>query len=257
VPLTKKNIGEQYCINLAERLNVSPGKHSIKYSEKVDCFSSKRYAKSITRAAKLKRLSLKKRKSELKNKNEAIEGITYESHIGLLSAVPELMQTTMINDNIEPICVFFDLETGGFSKTCDIIQLAAKHEKHEFSVYVRPSQKITEEASQIHGLRVSDGQLKLHGKPVITVTLLEALIAFYEFLCCLKRKCILCAHNCSFDYTRLIRAIDKVFMKDHYKTIVYGFCDTLPIIKKITGKKSKGSNKLENLAKELNISCDK
>jgi len=52
-------------------------------------------------------------------------------------------------------CVFFDLET--FSKTCDIIQLAAKHEKHEFSVYVRPSQKIIEETSQIHGLRVSDG----------------------------------------------------------------------------------------------------
>jgi len=35
--VNKKNIGEQYCINLAERLNVSPGKHSIKYSEKVDC----------------------------------------------------------------------------------------------------------------------------------------------------------------------------------------------------------------------------
>jgi len=46
-------------------------------------------------------------------------------------------------------------------------------------------------------------------------------------------------------------------MKDHYKTIIYGFCDTLPIIKKITGKKSKGSNKLENLTKELNISYDK
>jgi len=119
--VNKKNIGEQYCINLAERLNVSPGKHSINCSEKVDCFSSKRYAKSITRAAKLKHLSLKKRKSELKNKNEAIEGITYESHIRLLSAVPELMQTTMINDNTEPICIFFDLETGGFSKTCDII----------------------------------------------------------------------------------------------------------------------------------------
>jgi len=60
--VNKKNIGEQYCINLAERLNVSPGKHSIKYSEKADCFSSKRYPKSIIRAAKLKRLSLKKRK---------------------------------------------------------------------------------------------------------------------------------------------------------------------------------------------------
>jgi len=68
VLVNKKNIGEQYCINLAERLNVSPGKHSIKYSKKVDYFSSKRYAKSITRAAKLKRLSLKKIKSELKMK---------------------------------------------------------------------------------------------------------------------------------------------------------------------------------------------
>jgi len=67
--VNKKNIGEQYCINLAERLNVSPGKHFIKYSEKVDYFSSKRYVKSITRAAKLKRLSLQKIKSKLKNKN--------------------------------------------------------------------------------------------------------------------------------------------------------------------------------------------
>ena len=67
---------------------------------------------------------------------------------------------------------------------------------------------------------------------------------------------ILTAHNCVFDYPRLMNAIEKVYLKLHFQSVT-GFCDTLPIIKKKTKNKIKGANKLENLARDLNIDCDK
>ena len=57
----------------------------MKYNRKVDTISKKRYAQSVTRATKLKRILLKKAKTALKNQTEAKEGITYESDIGLLN----------------------------------------------------------------------------------------------------------------------------------------------------------------------------
>lgn len=97
----------------------------------------------------------------------------------------------------------------------------------------------------------------LHGQPVPVVSLFEALLGFYEFLSIFKKKCILTAHNCSFDRPRFMAAVEKVFLTEHFKNIVYGFCDTLPIIRKVTGKKGKGCNKLKNLAQEFEINCDK
>ena len=77
----------------------------------------------------------------------------------------------ILHKNVNPICVFFDLKTLSFSKTSGILQIAAKYGKFEFTVYIKPSpiQKISEEASQIHGLRVVKGKLQLHGKSVITL----------------------------------------------------------------------------------------
>ena len=150
------------------------------------------------------------------------------------------------------------METPSICKTYGIWQIAAKYEKFEFTVYIKPSpiQKISEETSQIHGLRVVEGKLQLHGKSVINVTLSEALLVFYEFLCSFGKKCILIAYNCSFDYPRLTNAIKTVYMKEHFQAIVYGFCDTLPIIKKSTDKKGRGANKLENLAHEFRINSN-
>ena len=164
----------------------------------------------------------------------------------------------IVDKNVNPICVFFDLKTPSFSKTSGILQIAAKCEKFEFIVYLKPSpiQKISEEASQIHGLRVVEGKLQLHRKSVITVTISEALLAFYEFLCSFGKKCILIAHNYSFDYPRLMNAIRTVYMKEHFQAIVHGFCDTLPAIKKSTEKKGRRANKLENLANEFGINSN-
>ena len=233
--VNNKNSGEKYCIDVARKLSLSPGKYSKKYIEKVDYFSHKRYEISLTRIEKLKCDSLKKARTELKNKNEAKEGITYESNVGLLNNVPESIPIVIVDKNVNPICVFFDMEMPSFSKTSGILQIAAKYEKFEFTVYIKPSsiQKVSEEASQIHGLRVVEGKLQLHGKSVITVAISEALLAIYEFLCSFGKKCISIAHNCSFDYSRLMNAIETVYMKEHFQANVHGFCDTLPIIKNL------------------------
>ena len=69
--VNKKNSGKKYCIDVAKKLSISPVRYSKKYIEKVDSFSHRRYEKSSTRIEKLKRISLKKAITELKNKNEA------------------------------------------------------------------------------------------------------------------------------------------------------------------------------------------
>lgn len=51
-------------------------------------------------------------------------------------------------------------------------------------------------------------------------------------------------------------AIAKGFMSKHFGSIVAGFFDSLPLIARSTGKKGKGQNKLENLAKDFDINTD-
>lgn len=158
------------------------------------------------------------------------------------------------NDSSSRILVFFDLETGGFSKTADILQIAAKHGSSYFSIYVTPTQKIDEKASNITGLRTVAGQLQYHGKEVISIGLQDALLKFYNFLVELKKKCVLVAHNCTFDRPRLIEAIKRSLLIQHFAAVIFGFSDSLPIIKKITKLTGKGENKLEKLAENLEIS---
>ena len=86
----------------------------MKYNRKVDTISKKRYAQSVTRATKLKRILLKKAKTALKNQTEAKEGITYESDIGLLNLHENVPIVVLEDVNQDPITVLFDLETGGF-----------------------------------------------------------------------------------------------------------------------------------------------
>ncbi|XP_043468802.1 uncharacterized protein LOC122502708 [Leptopilina heterotoma] len=254
--INKKNEGEKYVPDLLNKLNVSPGQHTKKYTDNVDEKNKKRYLKSQTRPFKKRRLFLKKQKTELRNKKELSEGTNYSPNIGLLTALDETIPLFNGKNNFKPIVIFFDLETGSLKKDTDILQIAAKYKDYQFSVYISPSQKISEEASLVNGLRYINGQLLLHGKPVESVSLMEAILAFYEFLYFFGKKCILAAHNCKFDYPRLMLAIAKVFMSKHFGSIVAGFSDSLPLIARSTGKKGKGQNKLENLAKDFDINTD-
>ena len=126
-----------------------------------------------------------------------------------------------------------------------------KYNESEFSIYVRPTQKISEEASKVHGLQYTNGELLFDRKAVTVVSLSEALLKLYQFLCSLKRKCILTAHNCSFDFPRLMNAIKKTFMREHFHAIIHGYYDTLPVIKMKTGKRVKVTINWRILLKNL------
>lgn len=218
--------------------------------------SPKKYTKSLTCSFKLNRILLKKRKTELRQRNETSEETTYETDVGFLQNINISISLAMLDFNEEPIIVFFDLEIVGFAKTAEVLQIAAKVDEQEFSVYIKLTKSISDEASAVHGLRVIDGSLRPHGVIVITLPILDALISFYQFLASFGRKRILAAHDCLFDNPRLINIIEKVHMINHFGMIIQGFCDTLPVIRRVTKNKGKGENKLEKLAKEYNINND-
>lgn len=189
----------------------------------------------------------------MRRKNECLEGTTYETDIGLFNALDIPVPIADIDNELSSIIVFFDLETSGFSAKADILQIAAKYEKYEFCIYIKPTMKINEKASMVNGLRYIDGNLQLYGQILITSSLFDAMVSFYQFLYRFNRKCILTAHNCSFDYPRIMAAAKKMHMDNHFQSVVLGFADTIPLIKKCTQLKGKGNNKLKSLADKFGI----
>ncbi|OXU16396.1 hypothetical protein TSAR_014360 [Trichomalopsis sarcophagae] len=148
-----KNDGQQYSVRLAEKLSLSPGTYTKKYTAQKDLYSKKKYLNTLTLTFKKRRLFLRKRKTELRQKKELSEGPTYES---------------------------------------DIVKRLTK--------------------KPVTGLRYDDENLTIHGNVLETVPLSEAMIAFYEFLYLFQKKCVLTAHNCNFDYPRLLKAIKTTLM---------------------------------------------
>lgn len=50
--MNKKNEGEEYVVELAKTLNLSPGTYTKKQANKIDSFSKKRFARAGTREFK-------------------------------------------------------------------------------------------------------------------------------------------------------------------------------------------------------------
>ncbi|XP_010899639.2 protein PML-like [Esox lucius] len=131
--------------------------------------------------------------------------------------------------------VFFDLETTGLdTSVCDIIQLSAISGESTFNAYVLPRCSMTEEATRITGLSVSNRQtLLLHGQPVNTIPLKEALTSFISFLRSF-RKPILAAHNARrFDSPVLARALGECSLRCQFQQVVSSFLDTFLISKEM------------------------
>lgn len=55
-----------------------------------------------------------------------------------------------IDDSLSPVIVIFDLETGDFALTADILQISALYEDYAFNVYIRPTKKISLKATEVH-----------------------------------------------------------------------------------------------------------
>ncbi|KAK0073984.1 hypothetical protein PV326_012852, partial [Microctonus aethiopoides] len=211
---------------------------------------------SLTKEYKKRRLHLQKLKTALRKKKESKEGITYESNIGLLSSVDVSIDEAEIDDSLSPIIVIFDLETGDFALTADIFQISALYEGYAFNVYIRPTKKISPKATEVHKIEYTEGILTVDSKIIGCdgiFSLQGTMNRFYSFLTPLKRKIILTAHNCAFDRPRIIAAFQKTYMLKYFQNLIHGFCDTLPLIRHVTGKTEKNANTLETLAKQFGM----
>ncbi|EFN66425.1 DNA polymerase III polC-type [Camponotus floridanus] len=115
------------------------------------------------------------------------------------SSLNEVIENTDLKEDYK--MVVFDLETSGRKKNSDILQLAAIVQENVFSVYVTPTQDVDKFASEINGLHNIGRELYLRNEKLLTLSMVDALQAFYAFLCKVgkSKKCILIAHNASFD----------------------------------------------------------
>lgn len=57
--------------------------------------------------------------------------------------------TNDYGNSMLPVLVYFDLETDGFAKTAEILQIAAKCNNYEFSVYITPTKKLTQKQAKL------------------------------------------------------------------------------------------------------------
>ncbi|CAB1331707.1 unnamed protein product [Coregonus sp. 'balchen'] len=131
--------------------------------------------------------------------------------------------------------VFFDLETTGLdTSVCDIIQLSAISGERMFNVYALPHCSMTNQASIVTGFTVRDHQtLLLHGQPVDTIPLREALTSFITFLRSFHKP-LLAAHNARrFDCPVLARALGECSLLHEFQEVVSGFLDTFLISKEM------------------------
>lgn len=96
-----------------------------------------------------------------------------------------------------------------------------------FNVYIFPRCHIESGASRVTGLTTHRQNLLLHGQPVETVPLREALHLFIAFLERFSRP-ILVGHNCKrFDCPILLRILDEFYLLEEFKDVVSGYLDTL------------------------------
>ncbi|XP_077265898.1 uncharacterized protein LOC143899465 isoform X1 [Temnothorax americanus] len=169
-----------------------------------------------------------------------------------------IQNLTEITDFSQCNIVVFDLETAGFAKSDEILQIAAYVENETFSVYISPTQLISKTATAVTGLHAMSGELYLHGTKMISTSATDAVNQFISFL----RKydqCLLIAHNCfKFDAPRLIKLIEKVGLMQAFSSCVKGFANSLEISKCVLPERVKEKQKfsIASLAQDFLPSFD-
>ncbi|KAL6106355.1 uncharacterized protein ACO6RY_10247 [Pungitius sinensis] len=147
--------------------------------------------------------------------------------------------------------VFFDLETTGLGRDCEIVQLAAVSGGHSLNLYVVPRCRMERGASRVTGLRVRGRRLYLRCRPVPTNSLREVLVSFIAFLRMLGRPLVL-GHNIRrFDCPLLARALDQLDLGAQFRSAVSGCVDTLPLARETLRDRGLRSFRQTDLVREL------
>lgn len=127
--------------------------------------------------------------------------------------------------------VAFDLQTTGFERDAEIIQLAMIHNDSTFTRFILPASEIDICASFVSQLTKSGNALYHEQRPVETVDKQQCFTDFNEFLSGLyspDRPVLIYGHNArSFDCPRLVDALTSCDLISSFREIVSGFSDTL------------------------------
>ncbi|XP_024890355.1 uncharacterized protein LOC112466488, partial [Temnothorax curvispinosus] len=250
----QKNCGTSYVVSVNTKLNLSPGKHTEKYRAQKDKLRAARALSAKTVEKKRRRRQLFQQRHHTNTRAENKEGITYSSGCGFNTFV-ELDNSYSIRNTPIPstsALAFFDLETTGLSKTSEIVQVSAKLGLQEFNAFIVPSHGFSPSASLVTGLSVDDGELFRNGEKMKTMPRRLALKSFIDFLT--PGPVILIAHNGGrFDAPMLLNELRSLGLLQDFQSVVFGFCDTLPLLKKKLPEriKAKKSFRQSVLAEDL------
>ncbi|PFX12286.1 hypothetical protein AWC38_SpisGene23782 [Stylophora pistillata] len=132
----------------------------------------------------------------------------------------------------------------------EILQIAATDGNDEFSIYIKPRNVLSPEASAVNKLTFQRAILFYDGKPITDAVAIDvALKTFIEWLKS-RMPCILVAHNCkSFDARFLVQAAEKNGVMDDLVKTVSGFTDPLSAFRELLPERKSQSQ--ENLVQGL------
>lgn len=244
--VAQKNMGHTYVSNINTLLGISPGKISALVGSKRDRKRKQLREIENSREHKKRKIELKSKKSLDMGAKETREGVTYKSGVATeTDQVEDENNNIIITEIPAPIKlvekkitvhafqkVVFDLETTSLNKDTEITQIAAVCDNHEFNQYVLPLRGISHRASEVTGLTCHGDILLLHGRPVHSYLIKEALQLFLAWLSDIG-NCVLIAHNAKFDAPRIMYHLQACKLTTAFVAIVHGFCDSLPLFKEI------------------------
>ncbi|KAK0156868.1 hypothetical protein PV328_012186, partial [Microctonus aethiopoides] len=224
---------------------------------------------SKTPAFKMKRIENKKKQSMSRKKKEAREENTYQANITLMDT-PEVVQSKNVMDlsivltanpplvktistSSDVAFVYMDLETGGFSYTHDILQVAMKCEEECYDKYINPTREISENASEVHGIKCIAGQMYLNNIPISSQPKRIVAGEVLQFLSGFNKPCIFIGHNIySFDIRRLLFLMKSCDLLSDFCNVVVGCIDTYILFKEtFPERRGKGALKLTTLVKDF------
>lgn len=204
---------------------VEPG-NSLKFAKKMDKKILILKQKQKTREYKKKRIAKKAKQLKKTKQLENREGQQYSSGMGFdghdaaqeISAPPAASKIEKVSLTKDYHQIIFELETSGRGNDAEILQIAATDGNDEFSIYIKPRNVLSPEASAVNKLTFQRAILFYDGKPITDAVAIDvALKTFIEWLKS-RMPCILVAHNCkSFDARFLVQAAEKNGVMDDFK----------------------------------------
>ena len=247
-------------LKVKKKCSLSPGKFTLR---RIALLNKKRRLCKIraqSREGKKRRLNFKMERKITDAVREVKEGPSYSSNIAIqnphvnVTKIPSVLQIQSLSDHD---LVFFDLETTGLQRNCDIVQISAVCNDKCFNKYILPNKTISPGPSQVTELSVMNNELYYKGEIVKTVPIFEALVDFLEYLTDFQKP-VLFGHNiASFDAHVLWYALNEFKMVPEFCSRVTGLIDTKSLAKKYVASSEVANFKQETLVRELlNISYE-